>query len=673
VNLPSGTWFWRACPVSKQTGRGNGEWSAGSAGKIVVTFAAPPSLISPGDGYVYRYRSRKPGVRFQWSAVSEASSYILEAADNPDITNPRLRETIPAHSARAETQSFLSAVPDAGTWYWRVTPVFPADYQGEAASSVTASFRIEQSGDLAAPLAQSPAENGFLNIAPGRGDTYFSWRGEAEAVSYTLRVSRERDLSPPVLERTSRDNFALYGGGETVLEPGRYYWGVAQTDLEGNSSAFSEGRAFLAVEGEVVLRAVFPPDNYTAADTLLPDTLFTWKTNLPFTTRFQISALPDFTRLTVDEAVSGETAKGRVLPVGDWYWRVKAATGPEAEFSTPPRRLVVAPPLAAPLLREPEDRLTVKPDEPALFAWNRVEDAEYYELRLYSGGDRGQPVFRKNFIEETRLSVPVDTFEDGPYSWTVQAFSGENPASSRRGGLLAEGAYTMRKLKPVSLDAPPPGHSFPGLEALRRPGEARWSSQDAGRARFILSRNPSLSGQPVMDIRDPAKTIALIRLPEGTYYWTVTAQTGEGFDISAASPSAFTVLPIPPLPPVPALQPEDAHHIGPEELRNSRTLNFVWQSVEDASGYIFTLYHEENGERRRLVSSGPSEESAYTLEDLRPLLVQGNFIWQVEAVYAEDGIIIRRGALSENRFTVQTPVPGQVRQRAPGTLYGYGE
>ncbi|MDR3201045.1 MAG: FecR family protein [Spirochaetales bacterium] len=661
--LSAGVYFWRAYPVRGAAGSGDAE--AAASGKLTVVYAPRPRPITPAEDYVYHYRTRFPAIRFQWTQQEEASYYVVEAADNPAMTNPALQ-------TQARGASFVYSGLAAGRWYWRVRPVYPQGYEGAAEASEPGPFIIEKSGDLSAPHLLAPAANAAVNIADNREDIYFSWNSDAEAASYTLVISSGSDLRSPVITRTVRDNFFLYGRRETILRSGQYYWGVYQTDAEGNSSPVSPARPFLAIQGEVIQRTVFPPDNYTVAGEFLPDTRFTWKTNLPFQTRFQVSREQDFSGTVINEAAVAEVFQGRILPEGVYYWRVTSSSTQEITFSTQAKRLTVAPPLPAPLLEEPAlgARMTTREGVPALFRWRPVAGAEYYQLRLYSEGV-SSPVYNIS-TETASQSIRMDSLPEGNYRWTVQAFVTEGLLTSRRIGLLSAGNFVMRKLQPVTLDYPASGREYPGMEALRRPDTLRWSSKEnPPESRFVLSRSPAMEGQAAMNIRNPQRKITLRRLPQGTYYWTIRAETEDGFDISAEKPSSFKVLPIPPLPETPRLLPQDNYLLGPEELRRNRTLSFSWRAVEGANNYIFTLFRETpEGQRQMILQNKPSEKTSWTLEDLKVLLVQGNFIWQVEAVYSEQDGIIQRGTIGENRFTVNVPLPGQPRPDSPGILYG---
>jgi hypothetical protein len=245
-------------------------------------------------------------------------------------------------------------------------------------------------------------------------------------------------------------------------------------------------------------------------------------------------------------------------------------------------------------------------------------------------------------------------------------------------GLLSEGVFSAKKLYPVSLDYPGNDTGFDGLRAYREPAVLRWSSADqVGTSRFILSTRSDLTGPPVALINDPPQQVTLPRLRAGTYYWTIRAETPDGFDISARAPRRFRVLPIPPLPQVANRLPEDGKVIGGAELRANRRIAFSWDAVTGATGYLFTLENADTG--RPVMQRGPVMETALVLEDLT-LLDVGTFTWRLEAVLAEragergyTGEIIQRGETGENRFTIDFSLPGTPKPQKPGILYGREE
>jgi hypothetical protein len=112
--------------------------------------------------------------------------------------------------------------------------------------SGTASFTIEQTGELAAPVLNAPPDGSFFSIVPERQNAYFSWKREPEAAAYTIYVSRNADISSPVISAVVQQNYFMYGSGETTLTEGIYYWGVTQTNSAGSASPLSGIFSFTA-------------------------------------------------------------------------------------------------------------------------------------------------------------------------------------------------------------------------------------------------------------------------------------------------------------------------------------------------------------------------------------------------------------------------------------------
>jgi hypothetical protein len=651
--LNSGVYFWRAYSP--------GSTANAASGKVTIIDAPSPSLVSPADGASFRYRSKTPSLRFQWTAAENVTSSTLEVADNPSMLNPRIR-------TKVRGTALLSTELGEGRWYWRVSPVFSREFEGPP--SPVFSFTIEQNNALSAPVLVSPREGELINTAEGRSPVYFSWRNEEEAISYTVLISPNRDLSNPVLTNSAKESYHLYTPSAlAVLGAGSYYWGVRFTDSEGNESPASTARPFTALEQEVIQRTIFPPDGYAVAVSMLPDFRFTWKTNLPWATKIEIASNADFSRLVLNETVSGESFQSRSLPEGDYWWRISSTAENGMALQSAAKRFSAVLPFPEPVIEHPaaESLLVIQEGDDTDFRWQSINGAEYYRFKLYYGSET-DPVFESANMEETSLSLTLE--EEGPYTWTVQAFAGETRQRSRRNGQLATNHFVMRVVKPALLEYPPQGHEYPGLEAARTPDTARWTSVERpARSRFILSRNRDLSS-PLTAIADPPRTVQLPKLSQGNWYWTIEAETEEGYDITAAS-SWFTVLPVPPLPAAENRNPPAGFLANVDYLVRNTTIRFSWDPVPGANQYAFRIFRTETGTANpAAVFSASIKENFYVLEDLA-ILDNGRFSWQVEAQSADDeGFIEQNGTPMSNAFTVDIPTPNSDVRAQTGELYG---
>jgi hypothetical protein len=666
VPLDPGTRYWRLRSGMKVSAAGK-DTAVFASGKMQVLRSLPPQIIAPAQGYAYMFRTRKPAVRFIWSNSEYATSYELVVADNPSLRNPVV-------SQRTALASSIIASLGAGTWYCQVTPYYTINNAGLESPSAVSSFTIAQQGELRAPQLLIPSADSFVNTKNGAEGTGFSWQQSTEAVEYTLAIAGTRDLLHPVVRVTTNENYCIIDPGQQNLKNGRWYWGVTQTDSEGNVSPLSDVRSFFAVDGKVVQRTIFPPDRYRVSSSYMQNLRFTWKTNIPFPTRMQIARDGGFTDLVYNSVIATSALDGRNLAEGTYYWRITADTD-LMELSSPVKMLTVVGPLSAPLCSDPADntRAVIRPETPYTFTWRSVDGADYYKFRLYKEGGK-TPVCEQGLIEGTSVCVAMEQMEEGPYRWTVQPFAGETDLSSRRTGLLGESRFQMKKLRPVTLVTPVPGTEFDGIQAVLDPGTAVWSTVDhpAG-AEFILTKTDGHRPQVVMDVRNPPERIQLDRLRAGTYSWTVKARTLDDLDISALGENTFTVLPIAPLPASQQISPCAGSVFDAACLRTTRTVAFSWQKVPGATGYIITIRKSSpqiGAAGRKILEKDVGTDTSYTLQDLAAL-DRGSFEWSVEAVRAFDGSrIMQRGIPAEGSFVIDLPVLKKPLLEKTGILYG---
>ena len=670
VPLTQGTWWWRVYPA-RQSDTDGAELAASNASslKLSVVASYPPALIAPVQDAVFSYRTKLPEVRLTWTETAEAAGYVVEVSQDASFASTRIQ-------TQTGGTSFLCVNLTEGTWYWRVRPVFVGNYAGSVNGSQTAAFSISRKTELQPPALIYPADGAIFNVGTERQSSYFSWKRDSEAASYTINISRNRDLSAPVLTRTVKENFFAYGASETLLSEGGYYWGVTLADSEG-ATALSAAFSFTALKEEIFQRTVFPPAGYAIAENLLLETRFTWRTNVPAWMRFQVSSSRDFSTLLINELTSSESVMGKKLPAGTYYWRIAADTNSTRSsthmvsadmlsgFVTEPTMFEVLGQLEKPQPISPLENARVLPAAETEFRWTSLRDAEHYLLRVYD--EKNALLFERD-TRDSAVTVNMSRYAAGNYYWTVQAMSEATSVKTRRTGQQLHTAFYVELPKRVRLTGPEKNAEIKFNTPDER-GTVRWESDDQiDSSRFVLSTNPNpLAGTPLMNITNPPREIQLIALDIGTYYWTVTAQS-QGFDMSAEAPFSFTVAPFDPLPPPGGLNPH-GKVFDAAEIMNMQNMVFRWNSVEGANAYIFILEQQRANGTKEIVRTQPRRQTTYTAE-LNSLDV-GPFVWRVEAVRLNAAQQIeRRGLAAHGTFSINIQLPQEVQLYDVGTLYG---
>ena len=127
ASLEIGQWYWRLSYENKTL----------EEGRFTIADGSGPALQSPAENSVIRHSGGLPVLNFQWAAVSQAVSYVLEVSAAPDFLNPQIRR-------QSQITAFTDSSLGEGTWYWSVMPVFPAVFTGSPSFSRTSNFSIER-------------------------------------------------------------------------------------------------------------------------------------------------------------------------------------------------------------------------------------------------------------------------------------------------------------------------------------------------------------------------------------------------------------------------------------------------------------------------------------------------------------------------------------------------
>lgn len=660
VDEGSGTVYWRLYAAEKGP-----EDASSDSGKFTVLAASPPVILEPASDRRYTYKESLPSVRFLWKGNEVCSYYVLEAASDPGMKNPAVTKQV-----SGESVSFV--LPRDGTWYWRLTPIYAAEDEASRKPIPASVFYIEKQKTFA-PIEQL-APGKIADTAEGKSVT-FSWKSVNEVKKYLVRVAKTEAMNNPVLECSSDINYYELKNAAKALPNGTYYWTVEGLDKNGERLTSSAASSFKTRDSEVILRSLFPPENYVLADTLCLDTRFTWKTNLRGEQRFQVSATPDFSSPVLDVKAQGSGIDGLMLERGDYYWRV-AVKSEDETFHTPAKKLNVAPALNRPELIGVGDSVVVRPDAKTTFAWTAVPLADYYQVKITEPGLDSQPLYENLYITGTEIKMALQSIREGRYVIHVQGFAAATLTSSRRYSYAADKTFDLKHLRPVELVSPVRGARISGVDAALKPGSLEWSSVEKPvKSRLVLEKAGGRG--TVFSTADPDFSVRLPPLSAGTYRWRVSAVTGDGFDISSVQDGVFTVLPIPPLEKLAVSSPEENETFGANFFKTNRSIVFRWKKNAEATHYSIKLYNAKNQkifereiEANEASAAGKAGECAFTFTDLAKLS-RGTFYADIRAQRRlKNGLLFQDGNASVRHFVIDLPQTQKIETDDTGVLYG---
>jgi|GEM_PF-1562511 len=535
LNLAAGIWYWRV-----RDSRGQ----VSPTSRFSLDVAAAPQPVFPADGQTYGYRRVKPSVPFSWTPMDQASSYLLEISSDRQFTKPQIRQ-------RTTTSNLSIDSLSEGTWFWRVSPVHALTVIGAVPTAQVRSFVIQKKSSMETLEPRAPLDASLYAIQDidGKG-LDFAWDPNQEAVSYELVVSLSKDLSSPLHTWTTASTH-LHLQGNSALElknVGTYFWGIRWTDREGNISPLSAARQIAGIDGSVAVNLSFPPDGYRAADSLIQDTRFAWKSNVNARTVFQVSHDADFQNLVYKEVVNSDTLIGHSWKTGAYLWRLVAyKTDGSLLLKTEPRRFDVVDPFPSPQLVNPPPNGTnyLREHDSTTISWNPVAGADYYTVALRAGDDTA-PMLQRNFITGTSITEPLGNLPQGTYHLTIQAFAASGEKTTRIIGYLSNNTYTQKLVTAIHLVAPLDGAHVAGLDARQGKTDFRYSLEERPASAEVEVSTDADGNNVIARSLSTSGLTGVGRLNPGTYYWTVVGHLG---DLDVSSPQRFHFVVDPPPPP----------------------------------------------------------------------------------------------------------------------------
>jgi hypothetical protein len=659
AKLGGGTWYWR---VRDDAG------NESPVRKFSLDIAEAPRPAYPPKDTRLSYRRIKPTIPFAWTGMDQASSYVFELSSDPLFKAPEIK-------TRTTTASLSVDSIGEGKWYWRATPVYAFTVVGAVPQVASSSLAIAKSPDMKPPKLTAPLDLSLYQVQDMDGTgVSFSWEPEAEAVSYELEVSSSRDLSSPIVSVPVQTSYLrLWGEAAAALKKvGSYYWGLRWKDKEGNLSPASEGRSLQGIDGSIAMHLSFPPDGYRIADSLVGNTRFAWKTNIPAKTVFQLARESEFKDIVYQETMRADTLIGHSWSRGHYYWRLRTYNADGTVFlDTDPRGFDVVDPFVAPTLTSPEpgSNFYLREHDPKTVTWAPVGGADYYTVTLRSAADNyGAPLFQRSFIEEPKLELGLGDLPSGSYRLSLQALAASGPATTRIIGYIGDSNFSFKIVTSIKLVSPANGELLPGLDARQGKSIFVYSSGDSpDQAEILVSTDPA--GQAIVArAQDRTGRAAVGRLNPGFYYWMVTGSLA-GFDVTSKDRYRFEVDPPPPLPAPQLSSPEASTVFDVAYFRKNRSIALAWQPVAGATCYRLSV--SVPARKEPVLVKEKLAATSYTIDDLS-VLDRGVIDWTVEArSYDDDGEIVQPGLETKSSFKIDIPVVRKAATSTEGKIFGH--
>jgi RHS repeat-associated protein len=503
--------------------------------EILAAPSGIPLLGSPANNGIIN--SNLPN--FTWDAVSRADAYDLEVDNDRTFRSPEIRAT-------TDQRTFTPEIAlRNGVYFWRVRGI---NGEGEGPYSTSSTFTLDTTPP-SAPILQLPADSGVqASLRPA-----FRWGVVTGATQYRIDIATDNGFSTLVVNSQTLTSNTFTP--TQFLRQGTYFWRVAARDAANNWSPWSATRSIrLSMLQTPASNAVI---THTSTSTGATPT-FVW---LPIpgaatgtTYQLQIARTAAFTSLVYTSPAQSATRltlpATNILYFGIYYWRVNAnvsylnATG-AASTVIASNVLTISPPRpVAPTFPVTSGTLLLTNDFTPDLIWNRVSytfGSLTYEVQLDNNPNFLTPEYTQSGIAvsgtgATHSQTVTNALVPGVYLWRVRATNSVNQSS------------LWSPAQRLTIDVTPP--PLPTLTAplanavintLSYP-RMTWTGRDSVRYRIEIARDPDFADRIVNreDLTVAAFTTTDV-LPQGIYYWRVSARDAVGNWSQPTAARAFEV------------------------------------------------------------------------------------------------------------------------------------
>jgi hypothetical protein len=519
----------------------------------------------------------------QWSAVTGATSY--------DVMLIKLPATTIINQNVATNQIAYSNLENFTNY--QITVI--AKNSDGSGATVTSNFRTI----LGIPTLTSPTDNAFNQPLGGT----VSWSSVAGAATYDVRIATDAAFTNVV---SSQNDVAItsfvYAG---LVTNQKYFWQVRAKNAEG-TSPFSSSFAFTTILAAPVLVA---PANNTTQVSLNPT--LTWNA-APGATLYQVQVATNSNFNTIvaeNAAVAGTSLQVNGLSSKTvYFYRARGYNAnSNGQFSAP---FTFTTMLGKVNLTSPANGTQGIVAANGTLSWQALSGATSYDILVSLNADLSSPIVNAN-IPGTSFNYN-GLLNNSTYFWAVKGKDADG--TGEQSVIFSFGTQVVAP----TLLTPPNNATNVVLQGsctwTAIAGATSYQLQFATDAAFtnIVSDQTGIEGT----------TGNYTGLQNNTnHFWRVRGYKGNGAGIFSGT---FTFKTMSLAPPTALFPPNNAIDLY-------TTVNFVWSSVNEATGYNFR-YATDPNMMNVLQTVNNLQQTQYTVMNL---FTERDYYWQVQTVGAQ--------------------------------------
>jgi hypothetical protein len=509
----------------------------------------------------------------------------------------------------------------------------------------------------------SPENDAYV---PAEGDTTavrFAWEPPGAEYAPFLEIARNPSLVDPIMKQRTAENKAAARLGEGI-----YYWRVTAIDRTTKKIETSEVRR-LTVTNIRPVRLITPEDGsvikYRGVNPMIN---FAWTMN-ESVSRYNllVSGKRDMSAPIVNTYVNGSRIGLNSLGRGVYYWKIVnmpdvPLSGENPESKVGSFTVKVTDTLPPPIPVYPPNDKTIHPLAIARkglnFTWTK--DSLIPETRITIAADRE---LKRTVVTKTSgdNSVRIEKgLSEGVYYWSLRGLMGDGSTTD------ASPTFRFRVAREEAIRLVEPGDGTVLVDDKGNgvPVTFSWIKADLeGGYLLRISRDRDFS-LPVKEIKASDVSVAVPRLGDGTYYWSVRLADEKGSVLLASPVYALKVLGRLGLPV--AVEPKPG---GTVNMVTKDALELRWAAVKGANLYRIGLFHEKDG-IQHAVTTAETAKTSYRFTDLGKLDV-GSFIWTLQAFDTDpvSGRTVRTSDEARMAFNISLGGEKKIRIKSPRILY----